>query len=151
MVRRWWVARWWGVEANGRRRFAGDVSMSARGRRTSLRSSHSKLAAALAMAPMFPAFLLPTTTTQTSSSAAGGSVSRLRCCSHARFVRRPALPFESTLSFHSSRDALCPRRAPPGPGRRGAAASADFLTPAPAPVGTAEVARTRRASILSRV
>ena len=117
--------------------------------RTSLRSSHSKLAAARAMAPMFPAFLLPTTTTQTSSSAAGGSRRRPRCRSHARFVMRPA-EFSSTASFHLSRDALSPRRAPPGAGRRGAAASGDFRTTPPAPAGMAEVARTLSANIVPR-
>jgi len=118
--------------------------------RTSLRSSHSKLAAARAMAPMFPAFLLPTTTTHTSSSAAGGSRRRPRCRSHARFVMRPAEPFWSTASFHLSREALSPRRAPPGAGRRGAAASGDFRTMPPAPAGTAEVARTLSANIVPR-
>lgn len=118
--------------------------------RTSLRSSHSKLAAARAMAPMFPAFLLPTTTTHTSSSAAGGSRRRPRCRSHARFVMRPAEPFSSTASFHLSREALSPRRAPPGAGRRGAAASGDFRTMPPAPAGTAEVARTLNANIVPR-
>jgi hypothetical protein len=118
--------------------------------RTSLRSSHSKLAAARAMAPMFPAFLLPTTTTHTSSSAAGGSRRRPRCRSHARFVMRPAEPFSSTASFHLSREGLSPRRAPPGAGRRGAAASGDFRTTPPALAGTAEVARTLSANIVPR-